>query len=111
MFLVVLLCLSVFVFDPTRLYFELPWLDIPMHVLGGFGVASFVIAVATYGKQKFSLVQVLLLYLCVAVVWESYEFAHDLIRGHVWNGWHDTLWDTINGGIGATVAFFVLKKN
>ena len=109
-FLLALLCLSVFIFDPTHLYFELPWLDIPMHVLGGFGIASFVVAIATYGKQKLSLVQVLILYACVAVAWELYEFIHDFIRSFVWNGWHDTLLDVVNGAFGACIAFFLLKK-
>jgi Ca2+/Na+ antiporter len=110
-FLIVLLCLSVFIFDPSKLYFELPWLDIPMHVLGGFGVASFVMAVATYGKQKLSIVHVLILYLCVAVTWELYELVKDVFASNVpWNGWSDTLSDTINGAVGAVVAFFIFKK-
>lgn len=111
LFLIILLCLSVFIFDPTNLYFELPWLDIPMHVLGGFGVASFVLAVAVHGKQKLSFVQVLTLYLCVAITWELYEFIKDVAVHHVaWNGWSDTISDVFNGGVGATVAFLFLKK-
>lgn len=82
-----------------------------MHVLGGFAVASFVIAVAAHGKQKFSLVQVLILYLCVAFVWELYEFVKDvLINDVAWNGWSDTISDFLNGAIGAIVAFFFFKK-
>jgi hypothetical protein len=85
--------------------------DIPMHVLGGFGVASFVLAVATHGKQKLSLTQILILYLCVAITWELYEFVKDVLVHKVeWNGWPDTLSDVFNGGVGATVAFFFLKK-
>ena len=110
-FLIILLCLSVFIFDPTNLYYELPWLDIPMHVLGGFGVASFVLAVATYGKQKLSLTHVLILYMCVAVAWELYEIVKDVfVYTRVWNDWPDTLSDVINGAIGAVVAFFLIKK-
>ncbi len=111
LFLLTLFCLSVFIFDPTHLYFELPWLDIPMHVFGGFGVAAFVLAVATHGKQKLSLTQVLILYLCVAITWELYEFVKDvLIHKVAWNGWSDTLFDIFNGAVGATVAFLFLKK-
>jgi hypothetical protein len=110
-FLLALLCLSVFIFDPTNLYFEIPWLDIPMHMLGGFGVASFVLAAVLYSKQKLTLLQVLILYLCVALAWELYEFVKDVVVHHVeWNGWHDTLWDIVNGALGATTAFFLLKK-
>lgn len=110
-FLLSLLSLSVFIFDPAHLYFEIPWLDIPMHILGGFGVVSFVLAVSLYGKQKLSFFQLLILYLCVAVTWELYEFIKDALIHHTsWNGWHDTLWDIINGALGAAVAFFLLKK-
>ena len=111
LFLVTLLCLSVFIFEPSNLYFETPWLDIPMHILGGFGVASLAIAVALYGKQKLSLVQVLILYLCVTLAWELYEFIKDVLIHQVsWNGWHDTLWDIINGALGTAIAFFIFKK-
>jgi hypothetical protein len=109
-FLLALLSLSVFIFDPTHLYFEIPWLDIPMHILGGFGVASFVMSVATYGKQKLSFTQVFIVYLCVAITWELYEFAHDLLRGTAWTGWPDTIKDLFDGAVGATTAFFLLKK-
>lgn len=111
LFLLVLFCLSVFIFDPTYLYFELPWLDIPMHVLGGFGVVSFLMAVAAHGKQKFTLSQVLMLYMCVAISWELYEVVKDLVVNHVaWNGWSDTVSDVVNGAVGAVVAFLFLKK-
>lgn len=110
LFLVILLCISVFIFDPANLYFELPWLDIPMHGLGGFGVASFALAVLAYKKQKVTFVVVLSFYLCVAVGWESYEYVKDIAHAHPWNGWQDTISDVINGAIGATVAFFLLKK-
>jgi hypothetical protein len=110
-FLLALLCLSVFIFDPSNLYFEIPWLDIPMHIFGGFGVASFVLAITLYAKQKVTLTQVIILYLCVTLTWELYEFVKDVVvRDTDWNGWHDTLWDTINGAIGATAAYFILKK-
>ena len=82
-----------------------------MHILGGFGVASLAIAVALYGKQKLSLVQVLILYLSVTLAWELYECIKDVLVQRVsWNGWQDTLWDSINGALGAAIAFFVFKK-
>ena len=110
LFLLVLLCLSVFVFDPTHLYYELPWLDIPMHLLGGFGLTSLFLAIAVHGKQKLSLTQILLLYTLVAIGWELYEIAKDFIGNTTWNGWPDTISDVINGAIGATVAYYLLDK-
>jgi hypothetical protein len=111
LFLLIVFCISAFIFEPSHLYFELPWLDIPMHVIGGLGVAVFVTAIATHGKQKLSLTQVLILYLCVALVWELYEFVKDVVIQKVeWNGWSDTLADIFNGGVGAIVAYLFLKK-
>lgn len=110
LYLAALYSLSAFVFDPTRLYYELPWLDIPMHVLGGFGVASLALSVARYQNYKLSFISVLLAYLVIAVGWEFYEFIHDLMRSSSWNGWSDTLSDTFNGAVGASVAYYFLKK-
>lgn len=110
LYLIILLCLSKFVFDPTHLYYELPWLDIPMHIMGGFGVASLVTSIANYKKKNLSFTSVLLLYLCVAIGWELYEFAQDLYNGNEWGGWSDTLSDIFNGGVGASVAYYLLKK-
>lgn len=109
-YLAALLSLSVFVFDPTHLYYELPWLDIPMHVFGGFGVVSLVLSVARYRKQKISLTMALIFYLCVAISWELYELGHDIIRHTQWNGWTDTISDIINGAIGGSVAYYLFKK-
>lgn len=110
LYLLILFCLSKFVFDPTNLYYELSWLDIPMHIMGGFGVASLAIAIAVYKKHTLSLRAVLFIYLGVAIGWELYELAHDLINGSSWNGWSDTISDVFNGGLGALVSYYLLKK-
>jgi len=106
----VLLSLSVFVFDPSKLYFELPWLDIPMHILGGFGVVSLALAVAAYKKHKITCITAMAIYLCVAVGWELYEMIKDLVNNTTFGSWQDTLSDIVNGAIGALVAWYLLKK-
>ena len=110
LYLVILLSLSEFVFDPTRLYYELPWLDIPMHVMGGFGVASLTIAILNYKRKRLLFQSILFAYFIVAIGWEAYELAHDMALGVPWNGWSDTLYDIFNGGVGAFVAYYLLKK-
>lgn len=110
-YLAALLSLSVFVFEPTNLYFELWWLDIPMHVLGGFGVASLCMSISYYyNNKKISLLSMLVLYLIIAIGWELYELMHDIVRNTSWGGWGDTLDDIFNGAIGASVAYYFLKK-
>lgn len=81
-----------------------------MHVLGGFGVASFALAILAHKKQKATFMVVLAFYFCIAIGWESYEYAKDIARATSWNGWSDTISDIINGAFGAVVAFFLLKK-
>lgn len=110
LYLGILLCLSEFVFNPTNLYYELPWLDIPMHIMGGFGVASLSLAMASYKKYTLTFKQVLLVYFCIAVTWEVFECARDVFGHMSWGGWSDTLSDIFNGGIGSLVAYYLLKK-
>jgi hypothetical protein len=110
LYLATLLSLSVFVFDPTHLYYELPWLDIPMHIMGGFGVASLFIAVQLYHKKKIHLAHLLVFYLIIAISWEMYEYVKDVIHISPWNGWSDTISDVINGALGSLSAFFIFKK-
>ena len=81
-----------------------------MHIMGGFGVASLMIAIANYRHKKVSFFGVLCIYFLVAVGWELYEFAHDLALSSPWNGWSDTLSDIFNGGVGASIAYYLLKK-
>ncbi len=110
LYLGILLALSKFVFDPTHLYYEIWWLDIPMHIMGGFGVASLALALIHYKKKPALLSYVLLTYLFVAISWELYELLSDVVRGSEWGGWPDTLSDIFNGGVGAFVAYFLYKK-
>jgi uncharacterized membrane-anchored protein len=111
LYLLVILSLSKFVFEPTYLYYELPWLDIPMHILGGFGVASLTSSIILYKKQKLTFWKVLIAYLVVAVVWEVYEYIHDMLATGVWQGeWLDTLSDIVNGFIGMSVSYLIVRK-
>lgn len=110
LYLLAVYCLSAFVFDRANLYYEIPWLDIPMHVIGGFGVASLTLSIFSYKKQKISLTSVLLVYLLIAIGWELFEFYKDILASRSWNGWGDTLSDIVNGALGVLFAYFFLKK-
>jgi hypothetical protein len=50
LYLLTLFSISEFIFNPTYLYYEIVWLDIPMHIFGGFGVASLTWAVERIAK-------------------------------------------------------------
>lgn len=110
LYLFILFCLSVFVFEPAHLYYEIWWLDIPMHVMGGFGVASLVGAILSYRGKKVSYKRLFLGYLTVALVWEIYEYVNALPSLLMWGGWFDTGKDLIDGAIGMSIAYLFVRK-
>lgn len=110
LYLLVLFSISNYIFDPTYLYYELKWLDIPMHLLGGFGVASLAFATFAYFGRPVSFLHIFIAYTIVAIGWELYEYARDISQNQAWNGWLDTTGDYINGAIGASVAYYFMKK-
>lgn len=110
LYLITLFCLSKFVFDPTYLYYELWWLDIPMHIMGGFGVAALTGSILSYKGKKVSYIKLCIVYSVVAVSWELYEYLHDIISGGEINNIIDTASDFINGLVGMSVAYLFVKK-
>ena len=110
LYLVILLCLSVFVFDPTNLYYEIWWLDIPMHIMGGFGVAALILSVVNYRRKTISYFYLIMLFLCVDVALEVYEVAVETMKSVPWNGWGDTIKDIIDGILGSSLAYYLLQK-
>lgn len=117
LYLIILFCLSKFVFDPAYLYDEIKWLDIPMHIMGGFGVASLTGALLSYKGIKVSYTKLFVTYLVVAVAWEVFEHIHNLIVMGVWNGLRtqqadifDTIKDLVDGYIGMSFAYFFVRK-
>ncbi len=96
---------SRFVFEPANLYYELPWLDIPMHIWGGFLIGLLITAVSFYNKtfksKQFFFITIFL----VMVVWEVYEYQRGVI---VYDGlfdYFDTLKDLVFGFLGGYVAY------
>ena len=117
LYLIVLFCLSTFVFDPAYLYYEIWWLDIPMHIMGGFGVAFLFSAIFSYYDIKVSYVKLLIAYTIVALSWESYEHIHNYMITRTFVGARDpitdsidTLKDLLDGAIGMSVAYLFIKK-
>ncbi len=110
LYLLTLFAVSRFVFEPTYLYYELRWLDIPMHIMGGFGVASLASAVLTYFNKPVSFWKLFIVYTVVAVAWELYEYVQDIVTYAEWNGVFDTAQDYVNGLIGMSIAYLFVRK-
>ena len=81
-----------------------------MHIMGGFGVASLAVAVSEYRKKPVSFWKLFAAYAVVAVAWELYEYAHDVVTYTSWNGWFDTTKDFIDGAIGTMIAYILINK-
>lgn len=101
------------------LYFFVWWLDIPMHLLGGFWISA---ATITYRLSRNSsgggdATLVLLAYALVATLliglgWELFEWSVDRVNGLIHFDLLDTLGDLANDVIGASVAAgILLRKN
>lgn len=116
-FLILIFSISKFIFDPAYLYYELPWLDIPMHIIGGIAVAFFILSIFSYLKIRISYVQLVLGYVFIACSWEIYEHILNYIYVGTWYGNRlplkdgiDTMKDIVNGFIGMSVLYLFMKK-
>lgn len=111
LYILSLYLISTFIFNPTYLYYEIWWLDIPMHILGGAGFASLAIALLNYKHKKVTYRKIILFVLMIALLWESYEYFYlYLYKGGEWNGILDTVKDVFDGLLGGTLAYFIYKK-
>jgi hypothetical protein len=110
LFLLVLYSLSHFVFEPAYMYFEIWWLDIPMHILGGLGVASLVYSILIYLRKPVTLLPIIVSVFVVAVTWEIYEYVRGVVIYDRLSSYLDTVKDLIDGTIGAYIAYLVIKK-
>ncbi len=110
LYLLTLFAVSLFVFEPTYLYYELPWLDIPMHIMGGFGVASLASAILAYFNKPVSFWKLFFAYTALAVAWELYEHVKDIVTYSEMNGVFDTAQDYVNGIIGMGIAYLFVRK-
>ncbi len=109
--IILMLILSREVFDRLHLYDEFIWLDIPMHLLGGFLLSGLFGSIALYKKKKPSYVLILSLFFIVASFWELYEYFIRQVTERSWYGFFDTVKDYCMGGIGASIGFsFISKK-
>ena len=109
-FLLILFLVSHYIFEPTYLYYELVWLDIPMHILGGFGVASLTRAVLSYKGIQVSYTKLLLSYILVAVAWEIYEYVRGVMVYDSIYKYLDTVKDLFDGYLGMGLLYLLTRK-
>jgi len=85
------------------LYWKYLWLDIPMHFLGGFASAVFLIGLL-YRRRPLLLAVAIV---AIAVGWEVFEYVFRLPRDP--NYAFDTLLDLVMDTIGAISAYVIAR--
>lgn len=95
------------------LYWHYPWLDLPMHVLGGS-----VVALSTFAFSNLhvpgaylvpvSVIRVMSVVVVVVIAWEVFEVWAGVTM--VGNYWLDTSLDIIFGLLGGLTGYFVAKR-
>lgn len=103
--------------DTNALYFEYKWLDIPMHLLGGFVVALLGVSLYSLYPKKidkaYFWVLILLFVLTIGSFWEIFELSMSVMY-HVQTmnltNIIDTTSDLINDIIGGMAALYLTHK-
>ncbi len=109
------------IFTVTNIYeWYFPQLDIPMHILGGASVAWAAWALVYYARSVKKLPRLPFWFgaLCavgitaiVGVVWEFYEFIHDVLTGSLFQlGTADTMKDLADDLLGAFILSLLVGK-
>ncbi len=112
-FLIAFTVLAVIHGIATRLYlyWHIWWLDIPMHFFGGVIVALGFYTMRDLGlfpNKVLRLIPVLVLVLCVALVWEAYEYFIGLPIFGLYLP--DTIADLIIGVGGGSLGYLIGKR-
>lgn len=103
--------------DANSLYFVYKWLDIPMHLFGGFVVALLGVCICSLYNQKIEKTifwaLILLFVLVIGSFWEIFELSMSVLY-HVQTmdltNIYDTVSDLINDTIGAIGALYINHK-
>lgn len=103
--------------DVHTLYFTYKWLDIPMHLFGGFVVALLGVCLYILYKKKidkvFFWVLILLFVLVIGSFWEIFELSMSVMY-HMQTmnltNIYDTISDLINDTIGGVAALYLSHK-
>jgi hypothetical protein len=111
-----------FAFRVVSAYLVLPWLDIPMHYLGGFSMAYALFlglaflqdgAMISRLDKGMELILVFTLVATIAVFWEFGEFSIDQVLGtNVQLSLQNTMQDLFMGllGAGSLIGYKILKR-
>lgn len=96
--------------DKFFLYWTVPIIDIPMHILGGIMAGLFAgVALMAAGKSQ-TFRGIILGSLIVGIGWEILELVTHAAEPSLWWYKYDTAKDLIDDMIGGTIAYIIWKK-
>jgi len=111
---------SLFIDHSFNAYVIFPWIDIPMHFLGGFSIAyTSVLFLKFFHKEKLISINNLILFvfvivsfvMVIAVLWEFWEYLMDFVFGTSFQlGLEDSLFDLFMGMFGGFVGAIIFRK-
>ena len=119
---ILVFCLHVFLSRGLHLYSLVPWIDIPMHLLGGLSMAYSLFLVLAFLQDSgvisrldriIEWVLVFTLVATIALFWEFSEFSFDhLFRSNVQISLPNTMQDLFMGMLGAStmIGYKIIKK-
>lgn len=97
--------ISRFIFEPANFFYEFPWLDIPMHILGGYLIGILLVSLSIYNKTFINKQFFFWVLFIVMVAWEVYEYKRGAVLYDKLFDYVDTLKDVVFGYLGAYIAY------
>lgn len=100
-------------------YWTYRWLDIPVHIVGGFWVSLSALWVSLHishidsilGYKRKALLVMLISVIVIAILWEVFELISHVTSLSSTIYWQDTLSDISNGFVGGIISFLYFIKN
>lgn len=113
--IVLIVVLGTHLLGLTGLYITIFWYDIMMHILGGVGIALFLLAwVQLHGqgivnKRRFIIIGTIV----AGLIWELFEMYYELNGYPLWSKMYylDTIKDLIDDTLGAVVVAYIGFRN
>ena len=96
--------------DRFYLYWTIPNIDVPVHILGGIMAGLFVGVGLLIFRQPETWAKVVFFTFLIGVGWEVLEVITHAVDVTVWWYPYDTLKDLIDDIIGGTIAYFIGRK-
>jgi hypothetical protein len=99
---------SRYVLEPEKLYYIYWWLDIPMHILGGFVIGYLLVScLSIVSVSPITFKKLAFYFFIIAIAWELFEYQRDVIDYSKFSSYVDTVKDVAMGYLGLYLLYLV----